>query len=151
MDDDLSDLYQDIILGHNKRPHNFGDLEPHTHEAEGYNPLCGDRLHVHVRDKDGRLEAVNFTGQGCAISKASASIMTDSVKGLDRPAVEQKIAEVLEILTGKDEPKVDLFEQGDIAALVGVRKFPPRVKCATLAWHTLAAALEDKPEAVSTE
>lgn len=151
MDDHLDDLYQDIILGHNKRPRNYGELEPHTHDAEGYNPLCGDRLHIHVREKDGVIEATGFTGQGCAISKASASIMTDSVKGLDRGAVDKKIAEVLEILTGREEPKVDLMEQGDIAALVGVRKFPPRVKCATLAWHTLSAALGEEQESVSTE
>ena len=149
--DDLSDLYQDIILGHNKRPHHYGELNPHTHEAEGYNPLCGDRLCIQVREKEGSLEAAGFTGEGCAISKASASIMTDAVKGLDREGVAKKIGEVLELLTGREEPVVDLMEQGDIAALAGVRKFPPRVKCATLAWHTLAAALSEESRAVSTE
>ena len=136
--DDLSDLYQDIILSHYKNPHNEGDLDPHTGEAEGFNPLCGDRLKVFCRqaeDGKGDLEAVTFTGEGCAISKASASIMTSAVMGL---------------LTDPDEPEIDLMTMGDLAALAGVRKFPARIKCATLAWHALLAALKDEA-AVSTE
>lgn len=148
--DDLEDLYQEIILSHNKRPRNEGDLNPRDHEAEGYNPLCGDRLQVFVKGGADKIEAVQFTGEGCAISRASASIMTESVKGLGGKELEEKIAEVLEILTAKEEPEVDPFEMGELAALVGVRKFPPRVKCATLAWHTLQAALKDK-EKISTE
>lgn len=148
--DDLDDLYQEIILSHNKRPRNEGELNPHDHEAEGYNPLCGDRLQVYVRGGSDQIEAVQFTGEGCAISRASASMMTESVKSLGGAELEAKIAEVLQILTAKEEPTVDPFEMGELAALVGVRKFPPRVKCATLAWHTLQAALRDK-ESISTE
>ncbi len=148
--DDLEDLYQEIILSHNKRPRNEGELTPHDHEAEGYNPLCGDRLQVYVRGGKGNIEAVQFTGEGCAISRASASIMTESIKGLGGADLEAKIAEVLEILTAKEEPTVDPFEMGELAALIGVRKFPPRVKCATLAWHTLQAALKDE-DTISTE
>lgn len=151
--DDLSDLYQDIILSHYKNPHNEGDLDPHTGEAEGFNPLCGDRLKVFCRqaeDGKGDLEAVTFTGEGCAISKASASIMTSAVKGKSIEEVEKKVAEVMGLLTDPDEPEIDLMTMGDLAALAGVRKFPARIKCATLAWHALLAALKDEA-AVSTE
>ncbi|MCB1234956.1 MAG: SUF system NifU family Fe-S cluster assembly protein [Verrucomicrobiae bacterium] len=151
MDDELDDLYQEIILSHNKRPRNMGPLEPHSHEAEGYNPLCGDRYRIYVREgDDGKIEAVTFDGEGCAISKASASILTEAVKNHTRAEVDAKIAEALELLTAKEEPKVDLMTLGELAALAGVRKFPPRVKCATLAWHTLASALKDAGT-ISTE
>jgi nitrogen fixation NifU-like protein len=151
--DDLSDLYQDIILTHYKHPHNEGELDPHTGEAEGFNPLCGDRLKVYLRQADGgkgALEAVTFSGEGCAISKASASIMTSAVKGLAIGDVEKKVAEVMDLLTDPDEPDIDLMTMGDLAALAGVRKFPARIKCATLAWHALLAALKDEAS-VSTE
>lgn len=151
--DDLSDLYQDIILSHNKHPHNEGELDPHTGEAEGFNPLCGDRLKVYLRQATpgkGNVEAVTFTGEGCAISKASASIMTSAVKGLSAAEIEAKVAEVVALLTDQDEPEIDLMTMGDLAALAGVRKFPARIKCATLAWHALLAALKDEA-AVSTE
>ncbi len=148
--DELDDLYQEIILSHNKRPRNFGELDPHSHEAEGYNPLCGDRFKIYIRKNGDIIESVHFTGEGCAISKASASIMTESLKGLHITAVEKKVAEVMELLTGKEEPTVDPFEIGELAALIGVRKFPPRVKCATLGWHTLDAALKEEHQ-ISTE
>jgi nitrogen fixation NifU-like protein len=148
--DDLDDLYQEIILSHNKRPRNEGILEPHNLEAEGYNPLCGDRLHVYVRRNGPRVEAVQFTGEGCAISRASASIMTEAIKGLSGADLDAKIEEVVALLTAKEEPEIDPFELGELAALLGVRKFPARVKCATLSWHTLAAALK-KGGSVSTE
>jgi len=151
MDDDLSDLYQEIILSHNKRPRNEGELDPRDHDAEGYNPLCGDKIRVYVRESDGGgIDTVTFSGEGCAISKAAASIMTELVKNHSRAEVDAKIAEALEMLTAKEEPEVDLVTMGDMAALAGVRKFPPRVKCATLAWHTLEAALRDA-EGVTTE
>ena len=151
MDDDLSDLYQEIILSHNKRPRNEGELDPHDHDAEGYNPLCGDRIHVYVREgENGGIDTVTFTGEGCAISRAAASIMTELVTNHSRAEVDSKIAEALEMLAGKEEPEIDLVTMGDMAALAGVRKFPPRVKCATLAWHTLEAALRDA-EGVTTE
>lgn len=144
MDDDLDDLYQEIILSHNKRPRNRGELEPHSCEAEGHNPLCGDRIRVFVREgADGKqVEAVSFTGEGCAISVASASIMTEAVKNRSRAEVDAKIAEALQLLTDRTAPPADLMTLGDLAALAGVRKFPPRVKCATLAWHTLESALK---------
>jgi nitrogen fixation NifU-like protein len=148
--DNLEDLYQEIILSHNKRPRNEGVLDPHDLEAEGYNPLCGDRLQVYVRQSGPSIEAVQFTGEGCAISRASASIMTVAIKGLSGTALDAKIAEVVEMLTAKEEPSVDPLDLGELAALLGVRKFPARVKCATLAWHTLAAALEKRGHA-STE
>ena len=148
--DNLEDLYQEIILSHNKRPRNEGVLDPHTEEAEGYNPLCGDRLQVYVRQNGPTVEAVQFTGEGCAISRASASIMTEAIKGHSGVALDAKIAEVIEMLTAKEEPVVDPFDLGELAALFGVRKFPARVKCATLSWHTLAAALK-KAGKVSTE
>lgn len=148
--DNLEDLYQEIILSHNKRPRNEGILDPHNLEAEGYNPLCGDRLQVYVRQDGPKVEAVQFTGEGCAISRASASIMTEAIKGLSGAALDAKIAEVVEMLTAKEDPDVDPFELGELSALLGVRKFPARVKCATLAWHTLAAALK-KAGSVSTE
>lgn len=141
--DDLSDLYQDIILSHNKRPRNQGELESPTGEAEGYNPLCGDRIHLYVREDDGgNLDAISFTGEACAICTASTSIMTEAVKHKSRPEVETKIAEALHLLTSREEPTFDLLEQGDFAALAGVRQFPARVKCATLGWHTLESALK---------
>jgi len=148
--DDLEDLYQEIILSHNKRPRNEGVLTPHSHEADGYNPLCGDRLTIYVQETDGEIEAVQFTGEGCAISRASASIMTEEVKGMTGKELDQKIEEVVDLLTSKEDPDVDPFDLGELAALLGVRKFPARIKCATLSWHTLAAALKDK-EAVTTE
>ncbi|MEX2579189.1 MAG: SUF system NifU family Fe-S cluster assembly protein [Verrucomicrobiales bacterium] len=148
--DDLEDLYQEIILSHNKRPRNEGELTPCSHEAEGYNPLCGDRLKIYVRQQGPEVEAVQFSGEGCAISRASASIMTEAVKGLSGKDLDDKIEEVVDMLTSKDDPDVDPFEIGELAALLGVRKFPARVKCATLSWRTLAAALEDK-ESITTE
>ncbi len=148
--DNLEDLYQEIILSHNKRPRNEGVLDPHNLEAEGYNPLCGDKVNVYVRRNGNEVEAVQFTGELCAISKASASIMTKEVDGLSGKDLDVKIEEVLEMLTSKEEPDVDPFDLGELSALLGVRKFPARVKCATLAWHTLAAALRDERQ-ISTE
>ncbi len=148
--DDLDDLYQEIILSHNKRPRNEGILDPRDDEAEGYNPLCGDRLRVYIRRNGPLVEAVQFTGEGCAISRASASIMTESIRGLSGAALDARIEEVVGLLAAKEEPQIDPFELGELAALLGVRKFPARVKCATLAWHTLAAALQ-KSGRVSTE
>lgn len=148
--DNLEDLYQEIILSHNKRPRNEGVLEPHSYVAEGYNPLCGDRLKIYVREESGAIEKIQFTGEGCAISRASASIMTESIKELSGEELDHRIEEVIEMLTAKEEPTVDPLELGELSALLGTRKFPARVKCATLAWHTLAAALKEE-NTVSTE
>lgn len=144
-DEHLSELYQEIILGHNRRPKNEGKLDPCDGMAEGYNPLCGDEVAVYVRrGEDGGVSEVTFSGEGCAISRASASIMTTVVQGKSAEEVGAMLARVLGMLTAKEEPVVELSEWGDLAALVGVRKFPARIKCATLAWHALEEALLEK-------
>lgn len=146
---DLKELYRDVILDHNKRPRNFGRIEhPDTH-ADGHNPLCGDRLTVSVRLKDDRIEDIRFEGKGCAISTASASLMTEAVKGKDRATVQSLYGRIHALLTQQEaEPDASL---GKLAALSGVREFPARVKCASLCWHTLNAALERSDAIVSTE
>lgn len=141
MDEHLEDLYQEIILAHNKRPKNEGELDPCTGKAEGYNPVCGDKVTVFVNQDDGKIEAVKFVGEGCAISRASASIMTTMLVGLTLKEARDKSGEFRDMLTAADEPNLDILEDGEMAALVGVRKFPARIKCATLAWHAMEDAL----------
>jgi len=137
---DLKELYRDVILDHNKRPRNFGRLDPADAQADGHNPLCGDRLSVFVKMDGNRVEDLRFEGKGCAISTASASLMTEAVKGKDKAAIGQLFEKVHTLLTQQDvEPAPEL---GKLAALSGVREFPSRVKCASLCWHTLNAALE---------
>ncbi len=143
---ELSDLYQEIILDHNRRPRNYGKLEEATHQAEGHNPLCGDEISVFIRVEDDRITDISFDGQGCAISKASASLMTSRLKGRTLEEVRTVAADVRELLTGPDEEPADLEKLGDLAALQGVGKYAVRVKCATLAWHALEAALEGDHE-----
>jgi len=146
---DLKELYRDVILDHNKRPRNFGRLDPADAHADGHNPLCGDRLSVFVKMNGNRIEDLRFEGKGCAISTASASLMTEAVKGKDKSAVSQLFEKVHSLLTQQGvEPTPDL---GKLAALSGVREFPSRVKCASLCWHTLNAALERGASTVSTE
>jgi nitrogen fixation NifU-like protein len=145
---DLTDLYQEVILDHNKRPRNFRTIESPSHHAEGYNPLCGDRLNLYVTVADGVLTDVAFQGSGCAISKASASLMTDALKGktvAEANALFERFHRV--VTTPPDQPVEEL---GKLSVLAGVREFPVRVKCASLAWHTLKAAL-GREERVSTE
>jgi len=146
---ELKDLYRDVILDHNRRPRNFGRIEPGDSHAEGHNPLCGDRLTVWLRLKDDRIEDIRFEGKGCAISTASASLMTEAVKGKDRAAVQSLYGRIHSLLTQQDA--VADASLGKLAALSGVREFPARVKCASLCWHTLNAALERSDAAVSTE
>ena len=146
---DLQDLYQDIILDHNKRPRNYGKLEPHTHDAEGYNPLCGDKIDVYVQLEGDRIAGLKFEAAGCAISKASASMMTEQLIGKTIDEVELLSGRVSEILSVSNPVEVDLEQDGELVALVGVRKFPARIKCATLPWHTLKAALRGKDKAVT--
>ena len=146
---ELKDLYRDVILDHNRRPRNFGRLEGADARAEGHNPLCGDRLTLSLKLADGRIEDIRFEGKGCAISTASASLMSEAVKGKDRDAVRRLFESVHELLTQQDA--VPGAELGKLAALSGVREFPARVKCATLSWHTLNAALEHGAATVSTE
>ena len=148
---ELSELYQELILDHNRRPRNFGSLPDANRSADGYNPLCGDRLKVYLRLEDDRIAGVSFEGSGCAISKASASLMTDAVKGKtvgDATALFDRIHAML--TTPIDRP-VDASDVGKLAVLSGVREFPVRIKCASLAWHTLKAALAASPEVVKTE
>ena len=147
---DLKELYRDVILDHNKRPRNFGPLAPADASADGHNPLCGDRLTVYLQLDDGRVRDVHFDGKGCAISVASASLLTESVKGRTVPQAEQLFGRMHELLT-KDDTTADPAEFGKLAALSGVREFPARVKCASLCWHTLDAALHREAEPVSTE
>ena len=138
---DLKDLYRDVILDHNRQPRNFGRLDPSDAQAEGHNPLCGDRLSVFVRLNGDRIEDVHFEGKGCAISTASASLMTEAVKGKSRAAVDEIFERVHTLLTSQDAPPSQ--DLGKLAALSGVREYPARVKCATLCWHTLNAALQN--------
>ncbi|MDH3253722.1 MAG: SUF system NifU family Fe-S cluster assembly protein [Acidobacteriota bacterium] len=152
MSSELHDLYQEVILDHNKRPRNFGTLEDADRSAAGHNPLCGDRLTVHLKlDNDGVSE-VSFEGSGCAISKASASIMTDAVKGKSRDEIEHLFREFHTLLTGDPSVREKASaELGKLAVFEGVREFPIRVKCATLPWHTLKAALDGRKDAATTE
>ncbi len=141
--DDLRDLYQATILGHNKKPRNFRVIEGATHEADGHNPLCGDQLTLYVRvDDEGRIEDVAFQGTGCAISRASASLMTEHVKGKTLEEVEADFERFHELVTSSPSEEADTEGLGKLAVFAGVREYPMRVKCATLAWHALKAALE---------
>lgn len=137
---DLSDLYQEVILDHNRRPRNFRVLEHATHQAEGYNPLCGDRLSLFLTLDGDVITDVGFQGSGCAISKASASLMTDCVKGTAVADARALFDRFHRMVT--TPPDVEVEDLGKLSALAGVREFPVRVKCASLAWHTLKAALE---------
>lgn len=140
---DLSDLYQEVILDHNKRPRNFHALDAANHVAEGFNPLCGDRLHLYLRVDDDVVTDVGFQGSGCAISKASASLMTDSIKGRPVAEVRALFQRFHTMVTTPPEQSVE--DMGKLSVLAGVREFPVRVKCASLAWHTLKAALDRDP------
>ncbi len=137
---ELKDLYRDVILDHNRQPRNFGRLDPADASADGHNPLCGDRLTVSLRLDGDRIADIRFDGKGCAISTASASLMSEAVKGRDRAAVRELFNNVHALLTQSDAPADPSL--GKLAALSGVREFPSRVKCASLCWHTLNAALE---------
>jgi nitrogen fixation NifU-like protein len=145
----LSDLYRDVILDHNRQPRNFGDLNSPDAMIEGYNPLCGDRLTLRLKLAGDRITDIRFEGQGCAISTASASLMTEAVKGKTRSEAMALFERIHRLLTDDAEPVDE--ELGKLAALSGVREFPARVKCATLAWHTLKSALTSAEEVVSTE
>lgn len=150
---DLRDLYQEVILEHSKTPRNYHAIPSADHHAEGYNPLCGDRFSVFVQMDGNSIRDIGFQGAGCAISKASASMMTQSVKGKTREEVEALFLRFHEMVTGHSEANADQDQAalGKLAVFSGVSEFPARVKCATLAWHTLKAALENKQEAISTE
>ena len=145
---DLSDLYQEVILDHNRRPRNFRRMDGASHSAEGYNPLCGDRVTVFLRIADDRIADITFDGSGCAISKASASLMTDQLKGSTVTEARTLFDRFHRMVT--TPPNQEVEELGKLSALAGVREFPIRVKCASLAWHTMRAAM-DREEKTSTE
>lgn len=148
---DLRDLYQEVILDHYRSPRNFGALEPASACAEGYNPLCGDKIKIYLRMDGDRVDGATFEGVGCAISTASASLMTEAVRGLERPQAEALIASFLALMTGDGHGGAGV-ELGKLEVLSGVKDYPVRIKCATLAWHALRAALEGGDgQAVTTE
>ena len=152
---DLKQLYQDIILEHGKSPRNLGKCKGYSHEAKGYNPLCGDRVHVYLKlDTAKKVENLTFEGDGCAISLASASIMTELVKGRSVNDVKEIMSAFLNMIKNTSEMKsnhLDEDQKTKIMSLSGIKQFPMRVKCATLSWHTLNSAMEEKKEEVNTE
>ena len=148
---DLRQLYQEVILDHNRKPRNFHKLEGANRTAEGYNPLCGDKLTVYLKVEDDVVKDISFEGSGCAISTASASMMTASLKGKTTAEAEALFAKFHRMLTGPPGATPNRAVLGKLAVFSGVSEFPVRVKCATLAWHTVHAALEGKEQTVSTE
>ena len=150
--DDLRDLYQNVILDHNKAPRNFGTLEGHDLIANGHNPLCGDKLTLELKlDEDERVVDVRFSGMGCAISTASASLMTEFARGKTKTEILETKERFHEMLTGNPNEESDSEDLGKLAVFGGVREFPARVKCATLSWHTMEAALSDEGKTATTE
>ena len=152
MSDQLRELYQQVILDHGKKPRNFRQLEGATHHAEGFNPLCGDRVRLDLRVEDGIIQEAAFQGAGCAISTASASMMTQTLKGRSLAEVEEIFQQFHDLVAGTDDEDgagKDLL--GKLEVFCGVREYPTRVKCAVLVWHTLRSALEEKEDPVSTE
>lgn len=153
MDAELKELYQEIILDHNKNPKNFRKIEPASHQAQGYNPLCGDRIDVYLNVEGDRIAEIGFQGSGCAISKASASVMTTVLQDRTLDETKALFKRFIALLTVQNESEIDSAELDKLAVFAGVREYPTRVKCATLAWHTLMAALDPNQEqkVVSTE
>ena len=146
-DIEIADLYQELIIDHSRRPRNFRRIEGAIHQAEGFNPLCGDKVRVYVDLEDGVLRDICFEGEGCAISKASASLMTEAIKGKSKAEADQMFSRFRDLATGSGHGS----DLGKLAVFSGLRGFPTRVKCATLVWHTLRAALEQASGIVSTE
>ena len=149
---ELRDLYQQVIVDHNKSPRNFGRLADANREAEGYNPLCGDRLHVYLKlDDAGIIEDVSFEGEGCAISMASASLMTEALKGKPVADLQPLFEDFQHMVTADTAEAPDEAKLGKLAVLAGVREFPSRIKCATLCWHTLRSAVGGNTQVAKTE
>lgn len=149
--DEIKELYQQIILDHNKNPKNYGKPGNYNRSSEGYNPLCGDRLNIYLQVEDDQIKDVHFMASGCAISKASASVMTTVLKGKTVEEAREIFKKFQELFTSDSNVAPDFEVYGKLAVFAGVREFPTRVKCATLGWHTALAALENKDEVVSTE
>lgn len=148
---DLRDLYQEVILDHHKKPRNFHKLQNANRQADGYNPLCGDKLSVYMRIEEGIVKEIGFIGTGCAISTASASMMTESLKGKTEAEAKAAFEKFHALVTNHSETQADPASLGKLAVFSGVREYPVRVKCATLAWHTMRAALEGSKKTVATE
>jgi nitrogen fixation NifU-like protein len=148
---ELRDLYQDIILDHGRKPRNFRSMDAASHRAEGHNPLCGDRLSLFLKIKDGVVEDLSFEGSGCAISTASASLLTEALQGKSEEEARELIAEFVQMATTPKDEEVEKGNLGKLSVFAGVREFPMRVKCATLSWHTLENALDGQEEAAKTE
>ena len=148
---ELDDLYQQVILDHNRNPRNYGILEPRDGDAEGHNPLCGDRYRVYLKMDGDRVADVSFEGEGCAISRSAASVMTEAIKGRTVEEIEELFRSFQDLVTGKSEGQDLQDGQEKLAVFAGVREFPIRIKCAVLAWHTLKAALGTKGATVTTE
>ena len=151
MDQELKELYQQVILDHNKSPRNFRKIENPTRFAEGYNPLCGDKIDIYLHFDNDHIDDISFQGSGCAISKASASLMTSMLKGKTRKEAEILFGRFHDLVTDKLGDDPDIEDLGKLAVFAGVREFPARVKCASLAWHTMMNALQGNEKGVSTE
>ena len=151
----LKELYQEIILDHGKNPRNVGKFENFNKDAKGHNPLCGDKVHLFLKlDENRKINDISFEGEGCAISMASASIMTDLIKGKNETEVKEIISKFLDMIKEKDDIKSELLKDDEkmkLMSLGGVKNYPMRVKCATLSWHALTSALEDFQKEVTTE
>lgn len=148
---DLRELYQEVILDHSKNPRNFGHIDPSNREAQGHNPLCGDRFTVYAQVEDGRIQDLSFEGHGCAISTASASIMTEMLKGMPEDDARKIFERFHDAMTAADGDPGNDDELDKLQVLAGVRDYPMRVKCAMLAWHTLKSALDEADKTVVTE
>ena len=152
---ELKQLYQDIILEHGKSPRNLGKCEGYSHEAKGYNPLCGDKVHIYLKsDNKKKVESLTFEGDGCAISLASASIMTELIKGKSFEETKEIMDAFLNMIKNTSEIRSNHLDEDQkikLMSLSGVKQFPTRVKCATLSWHTLVSAIENKKEEINTE
>ena len=151
LDPELRDLYQEVILDHNKSPRNFKKLETANRTAEGYNPLCGDKIDIFIDVENGVVKDISFQGSGCAISKASASLMSTIVKGKTVEEAKSLFEKFHNLITGKLDENASIEELGKLAVLAGVKEFPVRVKCASLAWHTMLTALKNENKTVTTE
>ena len=147
---DMKDLYQDVIVDHNRSPRNFGKLDNADRSLEGFNPLCGDRLTLYIKMDDDKISEIKFDGSGCAISVASASLMTEAMKGKTTMEAEQVFSDFHNLLIS-EEQQLDIDRFGKLAALAGVRDYPTRIKCASLCWHTLHGILDGTNSSVSTE
>ena len=152
---ELKELYQEIILDHGKNPRNLRKTENFNKDAKGHNPLCGDKVHVYLKlDEDKKVQDISFEGQGCAISMASASIMTDLIKGKEESEVKEIVQDFLEMIKEKNKLNNKILEENEkikLMCLSGVKKYPMRVKCATLSWHTLTSAIDNTQEVINSE